>query len=168
MLDELLQAAGLNSQGQKLDAPKADKVAESQSDANAIGNLSPDDLKSLLANHLASQKEKAPTNAAQKKPAEGLNQVPGAAASVPKKPAIDDKIEKATEAVNPLPENIPTEATVDEEPQPQLEEENEEFQEGEQIELYPWQSEICKDYDEAACSAFKPMCNIMGVIAHRK
>ena len=79
--------SGLNSQGQKLDAPKADKVAESQSDANAIGNLSPDDLKSLLANHLASQKEKAPTNAAQTKLAEGLNQVPGAAASAPKKPA---------------------------------------------------------------------------------
>ena len=78
---------GLNSQGQKLDAPKADKVAESQSDANAIGNLSPDDLKSLLANHLASQKEKAPKNAAQTKLAEGLNQVPGAAASAPKKPA---------------------------------------------------------------------------------
>ena len=78
---------GLNSQGQKLDAPKADKVAESQSDANAIGNLSPDDLKSLLANHHASQKEKAPTNAAQKQLAEGLNQVPGAAESVPKKPA---------------------------------------------------------------------------------
>ena len=78
---------GLNSQGQKLDAVKADKVAESQSDTNAIGNLSPDDLKSLLANHLASQKEKVPKNAAQTKLAEGLNQVPGAAASAPKKPA---------------------------------------------------------------------------------
>ena len=40
----------------------------------------------------------------------------------------DDTIEKATEAENPLPENIPTEATVDEEPQPQPEDENEEFQ----------------------------------------
>ena len=83
--------SGLNSQGQKLDAPKADKVAEGQSDANAIGNLSPDDLKTLLANHLASQKEKAPTNAAQTKLSEGLNQVPGAAA--PKKPAAGNYLD---------------------------------------------------------------------------
>ena len=40
--------------------------------------------------------------------------------------------------------------------------------EGEQVELYPWQSEICKDYDEESCTAFKPMCSIMGVIAHKK
>merc|ERR1712241_1469867 len=40
---------------------------------------------------------------------------------------------------------------------------------GEQsMELYPWQSEVCKDYDETACSAFKPLCSIMGVIAHKK
>ena len=36
------------------------------------------------------------------------------------------------------------------------------------MELYPWQSEVCADYDEAACAAFKPMCSIMGVIAHKK
>ena len=40
--------------------------------------------------------------------------------------------------------------------------------EGEEIQLYPWESEICMDYDEEACAVFKPMCNLMGVISHKK
>ena len=49
------------------------------------------------------------------------------------------------------------------------EEENIEDKNGETLlTLYPWESNTCKDYNHKACEAFKPFCDIMGVIAYKK
>jgi len=174
-LDELLKMAGLDSKGQKLESPKADKVAQREPAPNPLANLDPEQLKTLLAK-AANPSLDSKAVAEEKKDnkvAEGLGQMLGGGSETRMKNEnssikLDDSVVSKRDAV---PENKPTEALPqglrqlnNKEADPQ----ESQFKEGEQVELYPWQSEICKDYDEEACSAFKPMCSIMAVIAHKK
>ena len=78
---------GLDSKGQKLESPKADKVAQREPEPNPLANLDQDQLRKLLAqasnpslNSKSVAKEKKDT-----KVAEGLSQILGGGAGAGKK-----------------------------------------------------------------------------------
>jgi len=188
-LDELLKAAGLNSKGQKLEkpkaekvAPKAEKVAQGEEKTNILDNLDQGALRSLLA----AAPKPSPAKASEMKGKEEAETKPE---PEPKNTEVLDQFlgqankETLDAKKVPVPENTATVASEVELSKPGEKESDKEvengsekddpdadtkIEEGEQIELYPWQTEVCKDYDEEACKVFKPMCNLMGVIAHKK
>lgn len=188
-LDELLKAAGLNSKGQKLEkptaekvAPKAEKVAQVEEKTNILDNLDPETLKNLLAAApkptaakalQENRKEEVETKSEiEPKLAEGLGQI----LAQGNKEILDAKKGQVPETKATVAPEVEPNKSKKKDSDKKVEQDSgnddpdadTKIQEGEQIELYPWQTEICKDYDEEACQVFKPMCNLMGVIAHKK
>ena len=78
---------GLDSKGQKLESPKADKVAQSEPAPNPLANLDPEQLKTLLAK-AANPSLDSKAVAEEKKDnkvAEGLGQMLGGGSETRKK-----------------------------------------------------------------------------------
>jgi len=126
---------------------KVDTAAEEKSETLAQGSGD------MLEDGESTKVTEAEAAGATKKEAETAMET-----MMPTEASADDGSDKAEASANDEADKVVDPESTEETPE-----------DGEQaMELYPWQSEVCADYDEAACAAFKPMCSIMGVIAHKK